>query len=171
MTAAEFWQFSLALYGRPEIAQECLDLQDQWGANVNLLLWLVWCEQRGRRVDAPTLMRAEAAIDEWNNTIVGPLRHLRRTLRQQFLTHDEKSGTTLPSVVLPHPVDDEFLAPTYQQLKHVELLAEQREQWILAQVSTDLPSLETLPAKANVRLYLHRLGVPDQRQQVFLRQL
>ncbi|GER04605.1 hypothetical protein JCM17846_22870 [Iodidimonas nitroreducens] len=38
--ASAFWAFSLALYGRDDVAEACLYLQDHLGANVNLILYL-----------------------------------------------------------------------------------------------------------------------------------
>jgi uncharacterized protein (TIGR02444 family) len=36
-----FWRFSLDLYGRPGVAPACLALQDEAGADVNLVLYLL----------------------------------------------------------------------------------------------------------------------------------
>ena len=45
-----FWDFSLAVYGRPGVAPACLALQQRHGADVNLLLFCAWfgAAHRGR---------------------------------------------------------------------------------------------------------------------------
>ena len=40
--ANPFWTFSLAVYAEPGVQAECLDLQDQDGIDVNMLLFCAW---------------------------------------------------------------------------------------------------------------------------------
>ena len=47
---ASFWAFSLKAFAKPPVAQACLDLQDRLGVDVNVLLFLLWCARRGRRL-------------------------------------------------------------------------------------------------------------------------
>ena len=42
-----FWDYSLALYGRPGVEACCLRLQDRLGVDVNLLLLCCWLAARG----------------------------------------------------------------------------------------------------------------------------
>ena len=37
-----FWRFSLQLYRLPGVAEACIELQEKCGADVNLLLFLLW---------------------------------------------------------------------------------------------------------------------------------
>jgi uncharacterized protein (TIGR02444 family) len=81
-TADGFWRFSLSLYARPGAAEALIGLQDRGGHNVNLVLFGLWlgvCE--GRRLDAATLRRAQAAMARLDGDIVVPLRRLRRQLK------------------------------------------------------------------------------------------
>lgn len=77
--ADEFWEFSLALYSRPGVAEYCLRLQDDSGANVNLLLFCCWTGRRGVVLDARALAAAGAVIEEWQVQVLRPLRARRRT--------------------------------------------------------------------------------------------
>ena len=43
--ADEFWQFSLEVYARPQVADLCLVLQDEHGFDVNILLLCLWLAQ------------------------------------------------------------------------------------------------------------------------------
>ncbi|MFZ0067404.1 MAG: TIGR02444 family protein, partial [Pseudolabrys sp.] len=38
----EFWRFSLAVYSRAGVAEECLALQETAGADINVLLFCAW---------------------------------------------------------------------------------------------------------------------------------
>jgi uncharacterized protein (TIGR02444 family) len=77
--ADEFWEFSLALYSQPGVAAYCLRLQDDVGANVNLLLFCCWTGRRGVRLDAQALAAAATAIEDWQVRVLRPLRARRRT--------------------------------------------------------------------------------------------
>lgn len=39
-----FWDYSVARYGHPRVKTLCLRLQDEWGFNVNLLLFCGWLQ-------------------------------------------------------------------------------------------------------------------------------
>ena len=57
--AGVFWSFSLRIYGAPGVEPACLDLQDRFGADVNLALYCLWI---GRALTPQALARAlEAA--------------------------------------------------------------------------------------------------------------
>ena len=45
----EFWRFSLAIYKPPDVAAECLALQEAVGLDVNLLLFCAWLGTRSNR--------------------------------------------------------------------------------------------------------------------------
>ena len=68
-----FWDWAVAAYARPGVAEACLDLQETGGQNVPLLLWAVW---RGGDVAA-----AVALARSWEDEVVGPLRGVRRRLK------------------------------------------------------------------------------------------
>lgn len=82
--AEQFWQFSEQHYARPGVAQACLQLQDEHGANVNLLLLLLMLEERGFTVEPasfmPLLATRQGLFNQW--------RRLRRQLKTT-LNHDE----------------------------------------------------------------------------------
>lgn len=79
------WYFSQDLYGRSGVAPACLALQDEAGADVNLVLYLLWCARTGRRVDAAAIHAADAGIAAWRAAVVEPLRAVRRALKAEPL--------------------------------------------------------------------------------------
>ena len=71
------WDFSLEIYRRPGVQEACLKLQDDLGADVNMLLYCCW---RGEFADGE--MRALLAdLTPWQNGVVRGLRSVRRTLK------------------------------------------------------------------------------------------
>ncbi len=47
MTDDPLWRFALDLYARAGVAPACLTLQDDAGADVTLVLYLLWCAMTG----------------------------------------------------------------------------------------------------------------------------
>jgi len=80
--ASAFWGFATALYARPGVADLCLDLQDEAGRDVNLVLLCLWAgEVLGLALDDWDLKDLAAAVAPWNAAAIHPLRALRRSLQ------------------------------------------------------------------------------------------
>ena len=140
-----FWRFSLRFYARPKVASACLALQDQGGADVNLLLFVLFLAEHRREVTAQDVARLDGAIAAWRDHVVKPLRELRRTL---------KTGIE----EIPVAVSETFRG----QIKRLELESEQIEQHVLEQFSAaalGLPAASRLAAaEANLAAYNSFLG-------------
>lgn len=140
------WDFSLHYYARNGVSHLCLNLQDGYGINVNLLLWALWLGFRGKKLDAGLLVLAQKEIHSWHQHYVSPLRQLRRQMKVEF------------------GVGDKSIETVRAQIKDAELLAEKHEQQLLeylsgeySEASMDRSSLMT----ENVRLYLGVSGVDE----------
>ena len=82
--AGTFWSFSLRIYGAPGVESACLDLQDRFGADVNLVLYCLWI---GRALTPEALEQAlEAAAPV--QSYIRPLREMRRTLPKDAAVRD-----------------------------------------------------------------------------------
>lgn len=82
-TANPFWDFSLAVYRKPAVADACLRLQDGVGLDVNLLLYCCWIATvREALLTEPEIREVIALTGEWRSRVVSPLRELRRGLKQ-----------------------------------------------------------------------------------------
>jgi uncharacterized protein (TIGR02444 family) len=80
--AAEFWDFSLALYAKPGVAPACLVLQDEQGRDVNLALYCAWVGWSGRgRLSRDEIAAAERVLAPWRQQVVEPLRAARRSIK------------------------------------------------------------------------------------------
>lgn len=76
-----FWNFSLQTYAKPEIARICLELQERFGADVNLILFMLWAAARGRRLEPQEIEKLANFVEDWREQVVLPLRLARRALK------------------------------------------------------------------------------------------
>lgn len=120
-------------------------LQDDWQADVGLLLWLSWLEGEGRQLDATQLQRAQARIAPWQKQVIKPLRQLRRRIKKDY------------------PDRSETAEACRQAIKSAELHAEQRNLEELALLADSwFGTVPKLPLKAggNLQLYADQLELP-----------
>lgn len=106
---ADLWSWAVAAYAAPDVADVCLALQDHHDQSVPLLLWAAWAARSGRRPDAETLEAACDAARAWQETVIAPLRSVRRVLKA------------------PVPdIDDDARLSVREQVKAAELASERR---------------------------------------------
>jgi uncharacterized protein (TIGR02444 family) len=138
-----FWQFSLAVYAAPGVADECLALQERYAADVNVLLFGSWlAAARGAALKPQDVESIRAHVSAWHESAVKPLRGVRRWLK------DQPGAAT---------------SALRGRIKAAELEAEQIEQAMLfayAQVrwpaAADAGEADLAPA--NLEVYLQALG-------------
>jgi uncharacterized protein (TIGR02444 family) len=123
-----FWRFSVSFYSRPEVAAACLDLQDRAGADVNIIMFLLWNAAQNRKFSAADMRALDGRVGEWRNNVVVPLRTLRRALKSP------------PAVIEP------FVAEKFRtRIKGIELEAERLQQDVLYDLA---PSLKLAQASS-----------------------
>src|SRR5262249_7110507 len=71
------WKFSIHYYAREKIADACLRLQNECGADVNLILFILWMSAREELLSAAQLRLAVRATAPWQRTVVVGLRRVR----------------------------------------------------------------------------------------------
>ncbi len=77
-----FWDFALDVYRRPGVSDACLELQENQQVDVNLLLFVCWIGVSGRgRLSAEEIGLCIETVRPWHDTVVRPLRAVRRTLK------------------------------------------------------------------------------------------
>jgi uncharacterized protein (TIGR02444 family) len=120
---AESWVFALELYAAPGISDACLQLQNECGVDVMMLLMTTFAAvRRGIVLTPPDIAAMDAACRDWRERIVLPLRALRTTL---------KSG--------PAPAPNEQTEKLRSGIKAAELSAERLQNEALAQWLAELP--------------------------------
>lgn len=87
--ARSFWDWAVQAYGGEGVSEACLGLQDDHGLSVPLLLWAAWCAHTGRHPDAETIEAAADMASNWEAAIIGPVRAVRRRLKQRLLDVDD----------------------------------------------------------------------------------
>ncbi|MDH5738282.1 MAG: TIGR02444 family protein, partial [Gammaproteobacteria bacterium] len=86
LAPSEFWDFSLEVYERPEVSRVCLELQDSYGADINMLLFACWIGQSGRGEISVSAWRAmNLRLNKWRDKVIKPLRKLRHILKHEQL--------------------------------------------------------------------------------------
>jgi uncharacterized protein (TIGR02444 family) len=86
-----FWDYSVALYGRPGVEAACIELQRRHRIDVNLLLLCLWLGERGTALDGEGVARLCHAADRWQVEVVRPLRTLRRRLKSRIADREPNS--------------------------------------------------------------------------------
>ena len=119
-SADALWAFSLAVYSRDGVADECLDLQERLGLDVNILLFAAFIGAvEGMRLESQDIAAANAAVAAWQSEIVRSLRRARRALKPASAEADNSL----------HAANSALRA----QVKAAELEAERIEQAMLWQ--------------------------------------
>ena len=140
-----FWEFSLRLYASPAVQAACLELQDDCGVDVNVLLFMLYLASTGRRITADEARGVLAGVEPWRAQVVVPLRTARRNLKTPVPGFDATAAETLRSIV-----------------KKAELEAERQQQAALhaRSLDTDLgsPAPRQTAAVANIAVYGAALG-------------
>lgn len=81
MSDPGLWAFALDFYDRKGVADACISLQDTHGADVDLILFALWCGARGRDLDVESLGEVEASVSAWRHAVIEPVRSARRALK------------------------------------------------------------------------------------------
>lgn len=132
----DFWRFSLAVYAQPDVADECLNLQQAAGIDVNLLLFSAWTGTRSIVLNNEDIEAASQQVAAWQDLVIRPLRSVRQKLK-----------------TFEYGGPDDFRA----RVKAAEIEAEQIEQAILFSYSNSLRSAPTSgrdAVSANVKKYI-----------------
>ncbi len=65
-----FWQFSLAFYARPGVADACLQLQDDAGVDVNVMFYVLFLATQRRQIDRTDAARVDSLVKKWRELAV-----------------------------------------------------------------------------------------------------
>ena len=87
--ASALWDYAVALYATPGVAECCLSLQDRRGVDVNLLLFACWLGAIGRDPGPERLALVRRRAESWQEGLVRPLREARRRLKVELSTAAE----------------------------------------------------------------------------------
>jgi uncharacterized protein (TIGR02444 family) len=140
LNSEQFWLYSLSLY--PAIKDLSLQWQDNFGVNINLLLFLLYLDKQQQSLSEAQLQQLEDLLKHFSTEVTQSIRALRRTLPSPWLQSDMQQ-------------------PLRQQLLSTELAAEKLEQQLLVQQFNQLGvSEDVLPYSQLLDHYLLLINAP-----------
>ena len=169
-TRSEFWDFSLRFYARPGVAATCLELQDQAGADINVVLYLFFLASRCRRLDAAETARLDAAVAVWREQVVRPLRAVRRSLKTMLTQPDDAISRLRDDIKRSELAAEKFQQHTIERLFPLDTFgyaAESPEKAIRASLNVYTAGAGALPADAVgklIELFIAQDGASTQRR-------
>jgi uncharacterized protein (TIGR02444 family) len=144
------WRFSLAVYRSAGVQEECLEVQERYGVDVNLLMLCAYAGAvEGVVLSASDVADALDATGGWHANVVRTLRQVRRTLKPWGVAGQGDFSQVVEAVRV--------------KVKGVELEAEQIEQammwgWLRAQAGQLRHREPRQALAANVFALLVRCG-------------
>jgi uncharacterized protein (TIGR02444 family) len=146
-----FWDFSVRTYRTPGVPEACLSMQNDHGADVNMLLYCCWVGAAVGTFDDALFNRASEYSARWAENVVIPLREARTWMKHTGCTAE------------PTPTED--CMQLREDVKSVEFAAEKLQQEVLE----SLVPVEKLRAAAadqfisdvaaNLKLYLETIEI------------
>jgi uncharacterized protein (TIGR02444 family) len=126
MSEKSFWQFSLITYSVSGVERLLLRLQNEFGADINMLLFCYWLGLQQKIPTPEQWVELQKLTVEWQKESILPLRSVRQFLKQ-------RSG----------------MADFRRNIQTVEIEAERLQQEMMEHFSTthQLMSLKSAPGK------------------------
>jgi len=114
-----FWDFSNVVYMAPGVADECLQLQDEFDVDVNVLLFCAYAAViAGFRLSEQDLYDVDNHVAEFRRGLITPLRACRRATKVDIAAL--RNG------------DHDRAESLRSHVKAIEIAAEQHEQELLS---------------------------------------
>ena len=113
-----FWDFSVRTYRTEGVPDACLALQNEYGADVNMLLYCAWVGAVLGPFDGQLFAAASGFSRDWADNVVIPLRSARTWMKHTGCTAD--------------PVPTTECMKLRDKIKSVEFGAEKMQQEVLA---------------------------------------
>ena len=140
-----FWSYSKMHYARPGVSAYCLQCQNIYGGNVNILLFCSWLGYRSIEISIQDLVEACGEIEQWDLSVVKPLRKVRKHIAESVI------ATSKENIIVT--------------LKKLELTSEKIEQdvlyrWALSQNFKTCDTIDLESQIKNVNKYLAILDAP-----------
>lgn len=118
---SDFWNNSVQLFQIPEVEHQCLSLQNNYNADVNILLCCCWAGEQAIELNANDIQSLIETSQPWQTTIIKPLRDTRKLMKQNVMA-----------------IPGKMSADTIDKLREMELNAEHMAQLALEKVIKEL---------------------------------
>lgn len=149
--AEGFWDFSVRTYRSTDVPEACLSLQNDYGADVNMLLYCCWIAALIGPFDKQLFAAACDFSSNWHDHLVGPLRSARTWMKHTGCSAE--------------PMATEACMELRDQVKSVEFAAEKLQQQVLESLVKDSPGRDVAvdrilaDVQANLQLYAELIGI------------
>ncbi len=146
-----FWDFSVRTYRTPGVPDACLSLQNDYGADVNMLLYCCWVGAAVGPFAGELFNRASEYSAHWAKNVVIPLREARTWMKHAGCHSD--------------PVPTASCMQLREEIKTVEFSAEKMQQEVLESMAStdrrdcDSPDQVMKDVVANLLLYAAHAGL------------
>lgn len=143
------WGFVISLYGAPEVAPACLELQERHGIDVTLMLFCLWRGVVSGEPLTPHLASLMETAAIWRSSTVLPIRTARQWLKSTSAA--DPALACLYKTVLSAEIECE----------HAELLAlaNQMDAQCAATAHTSHPAAMPVAMTANLAAFLAATGI------------
>jgi uncharacterized protein (TIGR02444 family) len=144
-----FWQYSLQVYANSKVREICLQLQDEFSLNVNLLLLGGWTANQNIQLSAEDYCQLGQMIAPLEQQGIRPLRQIRRNLSLRTL------------------LNNGWQEELRQRVLNVELFAEQIEQALLYAKLQETPrfyaasTTKTEQLRRNLQAYMQAANIQE----------
>ena len=150
-----FWDYPIRVYALPRVSEHCLKLQDEFGFDVNLVLFSCWHGREYGTLNTSLLHEALTFSALWSTKVVQPLRSARRWM---------KSPTQIDAHQLSTPKAQTGFQHLRTQIKKIELQSEKFQEDMLESFITEAPQALTLEQRidasvVNLRLLAERSAI------------
>ncbi len=156
-----FWDFSVRTYRTPGVPDACLSLQNDFGADVNMVLYCCWIGAHVGEFGRELFTEACQFSAQWADQVVVPLRSARTWMKH--------SGCEL------EPVPTDACMALREKIKSTEFASEKLQQQVLEslvsikQLSNEAPDkfLEAVIANLDRYAAFAKIEVCDEVRQKF----
>ncbi len=102
--AEHLWDFSLRIYSDSAVAEACLELQNRFALDVNVLLFCLWHGRYFGEIPAVVMNTAIDISSTWSSQVVTPLRQARTWMKGRqdcynYIGAPEAEFTSLRSAI------------------------------------------------------------------------
>ena len=132
---SDFWDFSISFYMQPEVEKICIELQNKYEFDINIILFVFWLAAEKNTV---------LTTDKWQLllTVSLPWQEIIKPLR--------KSRALLKDSTIAWPAD--FQYETKDSIGQIEINAEHIQQLAMEKSFTDMDiSITSLPLDKQIR--------------------
>lgn len=122
------WESVLRHYSKEPVEKLSLAWQEEYGANVTLLLWCVWLSKEGIGLSKEVLDDVVATVKETENATLWPLRRARKALVEQKTMTKVQQGMVKKQILAAELSIEKILAHKLQDLtqKYSEVMRDNK---------------------------------------------